>query len=138
MNSFQDKELSGPPDFLYYPKGIMSQAGFLSWIALIILCLTWELFLAPLPNGNGYLALKALPLFCALPGLRQRRIYTLQWASLLIWLYFAEGIVRAMSDLGVSSWYAVLEIILSLLFFITAVTILYPIKQHKRRAHTSS
>ena len=33
-----------------------------SLAALILLCLAWELWLAPLRPGGSYLALKALPL----------------------------------------------------------------------------
>lgn len=100
----------------------------MAWCGLIALCLAWELWLAPLHNGSWRLAFKVLPLLCAVPGLWQRRVYTLQWASLLIWFYFTEGIVRATSDLGASRWYASLEVVLCLLFFCTAMLTLRPIK----------
>jgi len=62
-------------------------------IGLIGLGLAWELWLAP--TGQRWLALKVLPLVLPLPGLLKRRLYTYRWVSLLVWLYFTEGIVRA-------------------------------------------
>ncbi|TMH86357.1 MAG: DUF2069 domain-containing protein, partial [Betaproteobacteria bacterium] len=38
-------------------------------IALVGLCLGWELWLAPLRPGGSLIALKALPLALALPGI---------------------------------------------------------------------
>ena len=33
-----------------------------------------------------------------LAGLLKNRMYTYRWVSLLVWLYFTEGVVRAWSD----------------------------------------
>lgn len=66
-----------------------------SLLGLIILCVAWELWLAPLRPGGSWLVLKALPLCIPLVGLLKRRMYTYRWVSLLIWLYFTEGVVRA-------------------------------------------
>jgi uncharacterized membrane protein len=86
-----------------------------SLVALIVLGLAWELWLAP--TGSGSLALKVLPLFIPLPGLLRNRLYTYRWVSLLVWLYFAEGVVRAFGDPGVSAWLAGIEIVLCLVLF---------------------
>ena len=56
----------------------------LSLLALIFLCLAWELWLAPLRPGGSWLALKALPLLLPLLGVLKRRRYTYQWSSMLI------------------------------------------------------
>ncbi|MBS1229417.1 MAG: hypothetical protein H6R17_2694 [Proteobacteria bacterium] len=92
-----------------------------SLIALIFLCLAWELRLAPIQSGGSWLALKCLPLLAPLFGILRGRRYTYQWASMLILLYFAEGVVRATSETGVSSALAAGEIILSLIFFASAI-----------------
>ena len=92
-----------------------------SLIALIFLCLAWELRLAPVQPGGSWLALKCLPLLAPLFGILRGRRYTYQWASLLILLYFTEGTVRATSESGVSQWLAAGEIALSLAFFGAAV-----------------
>jgi len=92
-----------------------------SLLALIVLCLAWELFLAPLRPGGSWLALKALPLCIPLAGFLKNRMYTYRWVSLLVWLYFTEGVVRAWSDRPPGQWLALLEIVLCLVLF-TACT----------------
>jgi uncharacterized membrane protein len=86
---------------------------------LIALGLAWELWLAP--TGSGTLALKVLPLVLCLLGLLRHRLYTYRWLSLLVWLYFMEGVVRATSESGLSQALAIAEIALTLLLF-TACT----------------
>ena len=80
---------------------------------LIVLGLSWELWLAP--TGSGTLALKVLPLLLPLPGLWRHRMYTFRWLSLLVWLYFLEGAVRATSESGLSQVLALVEVLLCLL-----------------------
>jgi uncharacterized membrane protein len=87
-----------------------------SLLALFVLCLLWELWLAP--TGRGTLAIKALPLLLPLPGLLRNRMYTYRWVSLMVWLYFTEGVVRATSDRGLSAGLAAIEVFLCLLLFI--------------------
>ena len=84
-------------------------------LALILLCVAWELWLAP--TGRGTLAIKALPLALALPGLWRYRIYTFRWLSLLVWLYITEGALRISGDGTRSAWLAALEIVLGTLVF---------------------
>ena len=62
-------------------------------LGLIALGLAWELWLAP--TGGRWLAFKVVPLVWPLAGLLKHRLYTYRWVSLLVWLYFTEGIVRA-------------------------------------------
>lgn len=87
-----------------------------SALGLIVLGLAWELWLVP--TGRGTLALKVLPLVIPLPGLLKHRMYTYRWVSLMIWLYFTEGVVRAWSDTsGVSQVLALVEVLLCLVLF---------------------
>ncbi len=88
-----------------------------SLIALIFLCLAWELRLAPIQPGGSWLILKTMPLLAPLFGILNGRRYTYQWASMLVLLYFTEGIVRATTETGTSQWLAVAETALSLVFF---------------------
>lgn len=88
-----------------------------SLLGLIILGLAWELWLAPLRPGGSWVALKVLPLCIPLAGLLRHRMYTYRWVSLMIWLYFTEGVVRAWSDRPPSSWLAMVEIVLCLALF---------------------
>jgi uncharacterized membrane protein len=89
-----------------------------SLLALIALCLAWELFLAPLRPGGSWLALKVLPLCIPLAGFMKNRMYTYRWVSLLVWLYFTEGVVRAYSDRAPSSYLAMVEVALCLTLFV--------------------
>ncbi len=92
-----------------------------SLVALIALCLAWELWLAPLRPGGSLIALKALPLALPAAGILSGRRYTYQWASMLILAYFAEGVVRAWGERGEAQALAAAEIVLSLVFFASAV-----------------
>jgi uncharacterized membrane protein len=86
-----------------------------SLLGLIALGLAWELWLAP--TGNRTLALKVLPLAVPLVGLLKQRMYTYRWVSLLVWIYFTEGVVRATSEAGLSAALATLEVVLCLALF---------------------
>ena len=107
-------------------------------LALIVLCVAWELFLAPLRPGGSWLVLKVLPLLLVLRGVLRANNYTLQWSTLLVWAYFTEGIVRAVSDAGVSAQLAALELLLSVVYFGCAVFYLRPFKQLSKLSTGSS
>ena len=92
-----------------------------SLAALLVLCLAWELWLAPLRPGGSLLALKAAPLALPLGGILAGRRTTYQWSSMLILAYFAEGVMRGWSERGLSQMLAGAEIALSLAFFASAV-----------------
>ncbi|MEK6245472.1 MAG: DUF2069 domain-containing protein [Pseudomonadota bacterium] len=100
---------------------VLRLAASATLIALIVLCLAWELWLAPLRPGGSYLALKAAPLAVPLLGILLGRRYTYQWSSMFVLAYFAEGVVRAWSERGASQWLAGAEIGLSLAYFVAAV-----------------
>ncbi|MEN7530087.1 DUF2069 domain-containing protein [Cupriavidus sp. 2SB] len=106
-----------------------------SLVALIVLCIAWEWFLAPLRPGGSWLILKFVLLLPVLRGVWQRNRYTMQWSSMLILLYFTEGIVRATSDRAPSSWLAWGEVALTVLFFVATVCYLRP---YKRRARATA
>jgi uncharacterized membrane protein len=84
-------------------------------LGLIALGLAWELWLAP--TGRGMLALKVLPLAFPVAGLLRNRMYTYRWVSLLVWLYFTEGVVRATSEHGPAVLLATAEVALCLALF---------------------
>ena len=100
---------------------------------LIVLCVGWELWWAPLRPGGTLLALKAVPLLFAVSGVLRRRLYTLQWVSMLSLLYLMEGAVRAWSDVSpVSAALAGLEILLSLGLYLGAILYVRPAKRAAR------
>lgn len=92
-----------------------------SLIALILLCTAWELWLAPLRPGGSMLVLKVAPLLIGLFGILRGKRYTYQWMSMLILLYFTEGTVRATSDAGLSQQLAMVETVLTIIFFASAI-----------------
>lgn len=93
----------------------------ISLIALIALTLAWEAVLAPLKPGGSLLMLKALPLLLPLFGVLRGKRYTYQWSCMFILLYFTEGVVRAWSDIGLSAQLAMIEVVLSVIFFSCAI-----------------
>jgi len=101
-------------------------------IGLIVLCVAWELWLAPLRPGGSWLVLKVLPLLLILRGVLAGRNYALQCSVLLIWFYITEGLVRASTDAGASMLLAGLEIALATVYFICATAILRPLKKLAR------
>ena len=103
-------------------------------LALIVLSVAWEWWLAPLRPGGSLLVLKAVPLLLAVPGVWCRRLYTLQWASMLILLYFSEGIVRGWSDHGLSARLGWLETALAVVFFVCALAYVAPFKRASKHA----
>ena len=115
---------SAPPPFSALPRHaqVTQIAAVSSLVALIVLCVAWELWLAPVRPGGSLLAFTALPLVLPLAGLLKRRMYTYRWLSLMIWLYCTEGLVRATSDTAPSSYYAWAEVVLCILLF-TACTL---------------
>lgn len=102
----------------------MNKINLTRWLAvssllgLVVLSVLWELVLAPLRPGGSWLVLKALPLCIPLIGLLKNRMYTYRWVSLMVWLYFAEGAVRAWSDKAPSNYLAMTEIVLCLALFV--------------------
>jgi uncharacterized membrane protein len=95
----------------------------ISLIALIALCIAWELWLAPLRSGGSWLVLKAAPLLLPLFGILRGKRYTYQWSSLLIQIYLLEGLARATSDSGTMQVLAAIEVVLALIFF--GATLIY-------------
>lgn len=103
--------------------------------ALIILSVGWELWWAPIVPGGSWLALKAVPLLFAIRGVLRGSLYTLQWAAMLVLLYFMEGVVRAWSDLDSASVLcAWAEIVFSLGFYLCAIFFVYPAKRAAQAA----
>jgi uncharacterized membrane protein len=113
------------PDTLSAPSPELTQRlRLIQWLAvgsllgLILLGLLWELWLAPIRPGGSWLALKVLPLCIPLAGFLKNRMYTYRWVSLMVWLYFAEGITRAVSDRAPSHYLAAAEVVLCVILFI--------------------
>lgn len=90
-----------------------------SLLVLIALNLAWEAWLAP--SGRVVLALKTVPLLLPLFGILRGQRYTYQWSSMLILLYFTEGVVRAYAERGLVSRLAMAEVALAVIFYLCAI-----------------
>ena len=105
-----------------------------SLVTLIVWCLLWETVVAPLQPGGSWVVLKAAPLFIPLYGVIKRDVYTLQWSSMVILLYFTEGVVRGYSDTGpASAFMAWGEAIIVCVYFCCALLYLRPYKKAAKR-----
>ena len=92
-----------------------------SLIALIFLCLAWEIWLAPLRPGGSWLALKAVFLLAPLFGILRGKRYTYKWVSLFVMFYLLEGLTRATSDHGLAQHLAMIETVLATVLFAAAI-----------------
>ncbi len=110
------------------PYQLLATAAF---VDLFILCVSWEWFISPLRSGGSWLILKGVPLLFAIPGLWKSKIYTMQWASMLILLYITEGLVRILEP-GTNFWMALLETILATTGFVCLLIYLKPIKKEAK------
>lgn len=100
---------------------------------LIIWCVAWEMWIAPLKPGGSWAVLKAVPLLFPLLGVIKRDIYTLQWTSMMILIYFIEGVVRAWAD-KVTPWLGWGEVAIVVVYFLCAILYVQPYKKAARQA----
>ncbi|MFM7011969.1 MAG: DUF2069 domain-containing protein [Betaproteobacteria bacterium] len=113
----------------------LQRVAIVSLIALLLWCVVWEIWFAPLRPGGTLLFLKALPLAFAVRGVARGSLYTIQWASMLVLLYLMEGVVRAMSDPpGPSISAAWVEVVLSSIFFFCSIFYVRPAKRAAKAA----
>lgn len=113
---------------VFHVGAITSLVWLIGWLV------AWEAVVAPLAPGSWLLALKALPLLLPLRGVVKRDLYTLQWSSMLILIYFAEGIVRAWADQNPTSrQMAIGEIVLVVVYYFSALLYLRPYKKEAQR-----
>lgn len=118
----------------------MDKQKFFHWgsvasMALLIVWLAaWETVIAPIKPGGSLLALKAVPLLLPLIGAIKRDIYTLQWSSMVILLYFAEGVVRGYSDTDpLSQVMAWGEAAIVIIYFMCTILFLRPYKKAAKK-----
>ncbi len=104
------------------------------WLALIPLTLLWDWVFAPLHTGKWLLLLKLVPLCLPIRGIVSGRIYTYQYCSMLILLPFTEGIMRLWDAAAYSAWFAGVQVLLSVAFFILCLIYLKQFKKPKSAA----
>ncbi|MDB1144734.1 MAG: DUF2069 domain-containing protein [Alcaligenaceae bacterium] len=112
-------------------KPFYRHMAFYSLMALIILCIVWEVALDPLPTKiHGLGALKVLPLLFCIQKVYRGDIYAMQWSSMLSLLYVMEGTVRMMSSASIASqWLGLIEFILAGAFYFGCILYVHPAKK---------
>lgn len=134
MNGEPTNQIPMTPQLAIAPPAYRYTALF-SLVCLFLLCILWELFLAPIKPGGSLMFLKAVPLAFAIRGVAKGSHYTLQWSSMLVLLYLMEGVVRVMSDPpGPSILLAWFEILFSTVFFFAAILYVRPAKKAAKLA----
>lgn len=89
-------------------------------LALAALEVLWSVILAPLPHAR-WLWVKAIPLAILAPGVMRGARKPRQWIALLAPLYFAEAIVRALTEPGRHGIVAALAAALSVVLFVAVL-----------------
>jgi uncharacterized membrane protein len=80
----------------------------------------WSVVLAPLPQAR-WLWIKAVPLAILAPGVMRGARRPRQWVALLAPLYFAEAIVRALTEGGRHGVVAATAAALALVLFVAVI-----------------
>ena len=87
-------------------------------MGLIIINLIWEIFYHPIREEGSWLVIKSAILLLPLKGIMQKKMYTYRWSGMLIMLFFIEGLVRFYSEAEPSKWFALSEIIFSVIYLL--------------------
>ena len=114
----------------------------LSWrvalLSLVALMLLSAAFVLVRVNGlsPGYLIAlaKLIALAYLLRRIGLRDVYAMQWSSMFILLFMAEGTVRATSDPQPLAAMGALEAVLATVYFVAVLGYLRPLKKLARQA----
>ncbi len=90
----------------------------------------------PRGAGSGYVLAIAKVAVLAFLFVRMKTldVYTMQWSSMLILLFMAEGTVRAMGDPQPSAGLGALEAVISTVYFVAVLAYLRPLKRIAKQA----
>lgn len=114
-------------------------AAVLSLLALLALIVITEIWVLGIPVSRIWLLLTLLPLLAALRGFLHGRRYTFQWMSLVVWGYFAAGIVRAwVAESPSMLIYGLLETVLALILFTCSCTYAWYSAPSRQRARIAA
>lgn len=102
-----------------------------SLLALLLVGLAWEIWLAPLRSGGSWWALKVLPLCLPLTGLLKARLYTFQYTSMLVLPYFAEAVMRLFDAAPMSRLCAAVSLVCAVSLFVACLIYVHRIKQER-------
>lgn len=111
------------------------RSGLASLVALMLLSVAFTFVTLPGQSHGPVLALfKVVALGYLFMRVRVADVYTLQWSSMFILLFMAEGLVRATSDAYPSSALGLAEAVLSIIYFVAMLAYLRPLKKIAKRS----
>ena len=91
-------------------------------------------FAGPSP-GIVLAAVKLLALGFLMRRVSRADLYAMQWSSMFILLFVAEGLVRATSDPQPAASVGALEALAATVYFVAVLAILAPLKKAAKRPH---
>jgi uncharacterized membrane protein len=92
---------------------------------------------ALLPSGLALAIAKIVGLVLLFVRISRFDVYTMQWSSMVILLFFAEGAVRATSDPAPFATVGLAEAVFAGVYFATMLAILRPLKRQARDREAS-
>lgn len=114
---------------------ILQRLALASLIALMLLAIAHAWLTGRGVSAGAALAVvKIVLLAVMLMHVRRADAYAMQWSSMLILLFVAEGAVRAMSDPQPSAALGGIEAVVAGIFFFTMLAYLRPLKKASREA----
>ena len=106
----------------------------LSWLHLLVLTSILQLMSSHGKLAYLLLAIKLFPLLSALPGIVRASSYTMQWASMLVLLYMAEGCMYGMAGDGGVQLLGWVEFVFAWAAFLGLMVHMRPLKKAAKLA----
>ncbi|MEE9491771.1 MAG: DUF2069 domain-containing protein [Gammaproteobacteria bacterium] len=108
---------------------LLTLAGYFSTMIII---LVWYGWLAPprIISPAAAITLLALPLFAALRGMLNGKMYTITWSLFLSMMYFTHGVIEAWTS-PEARLYAFIEIAASLCWLVAGTLYVRAVKSGK-------
>ena len=112
---------------------LLQRLAMSSLVALMLLAIAHASPSVPgMSWGTALAVVKILLLVVMLVHIRRSDVYAMQWSSMLILLFVAEGVVRAMSDPQPSAVLGGIEAVAAGTFFFAMLAYLRPLKKASR------
>lgn len=109
------------PDWLLPRVKISRVLSLVSFLALIVLLLVWNLFFADLHGARPWviISIELIALLIIAPGMLLGSPRTHAWAAFIVNLYFIKGVLASIDPSR--TWLGILEISLSVSLFFSAL-----------------
>ena len=113
----------------------LALASLIALIAQIAISLAFAVMAGPgAPRGIALASVEAVVLAFLLTRVVRLDAYAMQWSSMLILLFMAEGVVRAMTEPQPSSMFGAIEAASAVIYFFAVLAYLRPLKKAARES----